>query len=80
MKTHGFLINQLSSLNALYRTYGVSHDTLVKTLRENFGEKKCNAAIERLREAAMRLVSVCLDIQELDKQFDYRWQQTMQDK
>ena len=73
-------INQLSSLNALYRTYGVSYDTLVKTLRENFSEKKCNAAIERLREATMRLVSVCLDIQELAKQFDHRWQQTIQDK
>ena len=33
-------INQLSSLNALYRTYGVSYDTLVKTLRENFSEKQ----------------------------------------
>ena len=41
-------INQLSSLNALYRTYGVSYDTLVKTLRENFSEKKCNAIIKRL--------------------------------
>lgn len=51
-------ISQLSSLYALYRTYGVSYDTLVKTLRENFSEKKCNAAIERLREATMRLVSV----------------------
>ena len=73
-------INQLSSLNALYRTCGVSYDTLVKTLRENFSEKKCNATIERLREATMRLVSVCLDIQELAKQFDHRWQQTIQDK
>lgn len=33
-------INQLSSLNALYRTYGVSHDYL----RENFSEKKCSEA------------------------------------
>lgn len=33
-------INQLSSLNALYRTYGVSHDSL----RENFSEKKCSEA------------------------------------
>lgn len=33
-------INQLSSLNALYRTYGVSYDSLVKTLRENFSEKQ----------------------------------------
>ncbi len=73
-------INQLSSLNALYRTYGVSYDTLVKTLRENFSKKKCNAAIERPREATMRLVSVCLDIQELAKQFDHRWQQTIQNK
>ena len=60
-------INQLSSLNALYRTCGVSYDTLVKTLRENFSEKKCNAAIERLREATMRLVSVCIDNQKLTK-------------
>lgn len=60
-------INQLSTLNALYRTYGVSYDTLVKTLRENFSEKKCNAAIERLREATMRLVSVCIDNQKLTK-------------
>ena len=60
-------INQLSSLNALYRTYGVSYNTLVKTLRENFSEKKGNAAIERLREATMRLVFVCIDSQELIK-------------
>lgn len=73
-------ISQLSSLKAPYRTYGVSYDTLVKTLRENFSEKKCNAAIERMLEATMRLVSICLDIQELVKQFDHRWQQTMQDK
>ncbi len=33
-------INQLSSLNALYRTCGVSYDTLVKTFRENFSEKQ----------------------------------------
>lgn len=74
------LISQLSSLRALYRTYGVSYDTLVKMLRENFSEKKWNAAIERLREATMRLVSRCLDIQELAKQFDHRWQQTRLDK
>lgn len=40
MKTHGFLINQLSSLNALYRTYGGGYDSL----RENFSEKKCSEA------------------------------------
>lgn len=73
-------ISQLSTLKALYRTYGVSYDTLVKTLRENFSEKKWNAAIERLREAKMRPVSICLNIQELAKQFDHRRQQTMLDK
>lgn len=39
-----------------------------------------NAAIERLREAKMRLVSICLDIRELAKQFDHRRQQTMLDE
>lgn len=68
-------IDRLAGFNSLYRTIGVSYDLLVKTLRENFTEKKAAAAIERLEKLTMQLVSHSDDIVKLAREFDGRWSQ-----
>ena len=71
-------IDTLAGFNSLYRTVGVSYDILVKTLRENFTEKKAMAAIASLEKKTMQLVKVSQDIAALARQFDERWSQKSQ--
>lgn len=46
-------IDRLSSLNARYRTLAIDYDIIVKTLRENFTEKKAMKALYRLEQATI---------------------------
>lgn len=68
-------IDKLAGFNSTYRTIGVSYDTLVRTLRENFTEKKALAAIAELEKLTIRLVSISQDIVDLAKKFDEQWSQ-----
>lgn len=66
-------IDKLSSFNSLFRTIGVSYDNVVKTLRENFTEKKAMAALYKLEKLTMELVRVNSDIVDLARKFDEQW-------
>lgn len=68
-------IDKLSSLNALYRTLGVDYDFLVKTLRENFTEKKAMAALYKLEQLTVELVKLNREIVALARKFDEQWSQ-----
>lgn len=66
-------IDRLSSLNSQYRTLGVSYDTLVKTLRENFTEKKAMTALYRLEQYTKELAGINRQIVDLANKFDEQW-------
>ncbi len=66
-------IDRLSALNSQYRTLGVSYDTLVKTLRENFTEKKAMTALYRLEQYTMELARINRQIVDLANKFDEQW-------
>ena len=66
-------IDRLSSLNPQYRTLGVSYDTLVKTLRENFTEKKAMTALYRLEQYTKELARINRQIVDLANKFDEQW-------
>lgn len=66
-------IDKLSSFNSLFRTIGVSYDNVVKTLRENFTEKKAMAALYKLEKLTMELIRVNSDIVDLARKFDEQW-------
>ncbi len=68
-------IDKLSSLNSLYRTLGVDYDLLVKTLRENFTEKKAMAALYKLEQLTVELVKLNREIVALARKFDEQWSQ-----
>ncbi len=68
-------IDRLSSLNSHYRTLVVEYDTLVRTLRENFTEKKAMAALSRLEQKTVELVRTNREIVTLAREFDARWLQ-----
>lgn len=68
-------IDRLSSLNSNYRTVGASYDTLVKTLRENFTEKKAMTALYRLEQLTIELARTNCEIVALANKFDERWLQ-----
>jgi len=68
-------IDRLSSLNSQYRTLGVSYDTLVKTLRENFTEKKALKCLYALEQETIKLVKLNREIVALANKFDERWLQ-----
>lgn len=68
-------IDKLSSFNSLYRTVGVEYAIVVKTLRENFSEKKAMSALYKLEQQTIELVRISRDIVELARQFDEAWSQ-----
>lgn len=68
-------IDRLSALNAQYRTIGISYDTLVKTLRENFTEKKALTALFKLEKLTIELTMVNRQIVNLANEFDKVWLQ-----
>jgi len=68
-------IDKLSSLNAHYRTIGIDYDLVVKTLRENFTEKKAMKALYNLEQLTIELVKLNREIVALAKEFDGRWSQ-----
>lgn len=68
-------IDKLSSLNSDYRTLVVEYDTLVRTLRENFNEKKAMKALYQLEQVTIKLVSINREIVALAREFDARWSQ-----
>lgn len=68
-------IDRLSSLNARYRTLAIDYDIIVKTLRENFTEKKAMKALYRLEQATIEMVKINREIVALAGEFDERWLQ-----
>lgn len=68
-------IDRLSSLNAQYRTIGIDYDLAVKTLRENFTEKKAMKALYKLERLTIELVKLNREIVALARDFDARWSQ-----
>ena len=68
-------IDRLSSLNARYRTLAIDYDIIVKTLRENFTEKKAMKALYRLERATIEMVKINREIVALAGEFDERWLQ-----
>ena len=68
-------IDKLSSLNSLYRTVGVEYAIVVKTLRENFNEKKAMKALYKLEQQTIELVRLSREIVGLARQFDETWSQ-----
>lgn len=66
-------IDRLSTLNSQYRTLGVSYDTLVKTLRENFTEKKAMTTLYRLEQYTKELAQINRQIVDLANKFDEQW-------
>lgn len=68
-------IDKLSSLNALYRTVGVEYALIVKTLRENFNERKAMKALYNLEQKTTELVRISMEIVSLARQFDEAWSQ-----
>lgn len=68
-------IDRLSALNAQYRTIGIDYDLAVKTLRENFTERKAMKALYRLEQLTIELVKLNREIVALAREFDARWSQ-----
>lgn len=63
----------MSSLNAHYRTIAIDYDMLLKTLRENFTEKKALSVLAKLERQTIELVKTNREIVALAKQFDEQW-------
>ena len=68
-------IDKLSSFNSQYRTIGIEYNTVVKTLREDFNEKKAMKALYKLEQLTIELVKLNREIVALAKDFDERWSQ-----
>lgn len=66
-------IDKLSALNSHYRTVAIDYDLLLKTLRENFTEKKAMAVLAKLETHTIELVKTNREIVALAKMFDERW-------
>jgi len=66
-------IDKLSSLNSLFRTLGVSYDNVIKTLRENFTEKKAMSVLYKLEKLTIELIKVNSEIVALAQRFDEQW-------
>ncbi|MBD5298239.1 MAG: MobA protein [Bacteroides sp.] len=63
-------IDKMSSLNAHYRTIAIDCDLMLKTLRENFTEKKAMAVLAKLERHTIELVKTNRELVALARQFD----------
>lgn len=68
-------IDRLSSFNSLYRTVGVEYNLLVKSLKENFSEKKAVRVLAALERKTVELVGISREIVTLARKFDETWSQ-----
>lgn len=66
---------KLSEFFAQYRTVGVNYNLMVKTLRENFTEKKAMTLLYKLEKATIEMVKITSDVMALSQKFDERWLQ-----
>ena len=66
-------IDTLSSFNNRYREIATDYDLTVKTLRENFTEKKALSNLYNLEQQTILLVKLNREIVALAKDFDERW-------
>lgn len=66
---------KLSEFFAQYRMIGVNYDLVVKTLRENFTEKKAMTLLYKLERATLDLVRLTTDVMSLSEKFDEQWSQ-----
>ena len=64
---------KLSEFFAQYRTIGVNYDLTVRTLRENFTEKKAMTHLYKLEKATIELAKITADVKALSMQFDEQW-------
>lgn len=66
---------KLSEFFAQYRMIGVNYDLTVKTLRENFTEKKAMKLLYKLERATIDLIGVTKEVMALSGKFDSQWSQ-----
>lgn len=66
---------KLSEFFAQYRMIGVNYDLTVKTLRENFTEKKAMKLLYKLERATIDLIGVTKEVMALSGKFDNQWSQ-----
>ena len=64
---------KLSEFFAQYRTIGVNYDLTVRTLRENFTEKKAMTALYKLEKLTIELAKITADVKALSMLFDEQW-------
>ena len=66
-------IDRLSAMHSRYRSICVDYDLVVKTLRENFTEKKAMKALYQLEQQTIELVKLNKEILSLANTFDAQW-------
>ncbi len=66
---------KLSEFFAQYRTIGVNYDLTVRTLRENFTEKKAMTLLYKLEKATIEMAGVMSQVVSLSKEFKQQWSQ-----
>lgn len=66
---------KLSEFFAQYRMIGVNYDLVVKTLRENFTEKKAMTLLYKLEKATLDLARLTTDVMSLSEKLDEQWSQ-----
>ena len=54
---------------------GVNYDLVVKTLRENFTEKKAMTLLYKLEKATLDLARLTTDVMSLSEKLDEQWSQ-----
>ena len=64
---------KLSEFFAQYRTIGVNYDLTVRTLRENFTEKKAMTALYKLEKLTIEMVGVMSEVVSLSEKFKQQW-------
>lgn len=64
---------KLSEFFAQYRTIGVNYDLTVRTLRENFTEKKAMTHLYKLEKATIEMIGVMSQVMSLSEKFEQQW-------
>lgn len=72
-KSFALYCAKLSEFFCQYRTIGVNYDLTVRTLRENFTEKKAMTLLYKLEKATIEMIGVMSQVMSLSEKFEQQW-------
>ena len=66
---------RLTEFYRQFRAVGNNYNQVVRTLKNNFGEKRAMVLLYKLEKSSVELMLLCKKIEELTQEYERKWLQ-----